>query len=1486
VSIPVVISLVLSNPTIQTLVSRYAAVWLTHHIGTEVHIGSINLGIRGTFLLKNLMIKDKYDDEMIRVGELEILITGISNKNKEVSLGLLELKDFGFQLLKHHDAEMTNFSYFLQNFVSKTAEDTTEESKLPWSIKCRSIVISNGYFKYSDDDFLTENYKGIDFNDIELNARQIKISKFHFDHDTLKANIKNIELIEKSGFKINSFEGLLTLNPTLLEVDQLVAETNNSKLNADLRFVLNGYDAFSNFIQDVQIDGFFRPTIINLSDIGYFEPSLFPMVDEVELKGQIAGTIADLKAKKLEFNYGKNTSFIGSLNIKGLPEIDTTFFNANIQHFTTNANDLRSFNFPGDKQKVEIPEIVKKLGNINISGTFAGTYNQFQSGLKVKSQIGFISGQLQVNQSAGKNLVRYSGMLLAKDFDLGKLVDSEQLLGKTSFSLNIDGSGLDLETVDCTTKGAVNYLWLNGYNYENINLDGHFKQKQYEGYIAMKDENLDFIFNGLIDLNEAKPVFDFHSDIYLADLYNLKLVSQDSISRLSTNLDINFTGIKLDNIEGFIKVSNTVYNNSENQYQLKNFDITTFTANDGMRSLVLNSDFVDASFTGKFNFSELSLFFNQFLANYSNVLPEKQTENVQNDTPHLIDFSVYIKKSDELSELFLPQLKLSPDATLIGHFHSQDRKLDIEFCADYVDLHPILFENGRIVTSSDDNNFYLDVTAEKVYFGKQQTDSTDRLGIDSLQLITFFRTDSLFYNLSWIDLYKKNLNHGDIVGTLIIDRTDLLKNHIRQFDLLIDGQSWTVIPENEIFIKPKSVEFNQMAFFNNESKLVIDGVISDSESDSLKLYFKDIDISNVDKLFKIPEIDINGILNGNATITSFSERPTFFVNIYLDELYLNDEELGLLTFDTQWDNFDQSLDVMLNIIKKGNIASTNVLALSGNYFPMRNDRNFDFDVQLHNLGLYLVNPFINDFASINQGGYVSGKLRIDGTYAQPVLSGTLNIMRTQFLLKYLNTLYSLTGIVDVNENVISLNSLSLNDTRGRPASVAGNISHNYFSDFALDISIAHNNFKVLNTTLKDNDLFYGNANSSGIFTMKGPIDDLMMEISATTEKGTQIKIPISTDISVAKNNFIIFKTPETEKAVVEKVYDVNLKGLEIDLTVNVTEDAEIELFLPYEMGTIEAFGKGEMGIGVSKRGDFTIFGDYIISKGEFVFTFEELFSRKFDILKGSKIGWRGDPYDGTIDLQATHKVRTSLNGLQFQMDSTSLFNTKVDVLCVINLQNDLFNPDIRFSIDFLNVPETTKEVIYASLDTTDQSAMSQQILSLLILNSFSYTDYAPGLTSNSFNLLSNQINNLLSRISKDFNIGINYQPGTALTEDELEVALSTQLFNNRLSIDGNFGVKGKTSSQNTSNVIGDVNLEYKITDDGRFRIKAFNRTNNLPIIENNAPYTQGIGIFYRREFDHFLKFLKSSGKTSKSNYQDLIQLQREATIEPAPTNKD
>ncbi|MCF8365912.1 MAG: translocation/assembly module TamB, partial [Bacteroidales bacterium] len=178
-----------------------------------------------------------------------------------------------------------------------------------------------------------------------------------------------------------------------------------------------------------------------------------------------------------------------------------------------------------------------------------------------------------------------------------------------------------------------------------------------------------------------------------------------------------------------------------------------------------------------------------------------------------------------------------------------------------------------------------------------------------------------------------------------------------------------------------------------------------------------------------------------------------------------------------------------------------------------------------------------------------------------------------------------------------------------------------------------------------------------------------------------------------------------------------------------------------------------------------------------------------------------------------------------------------------------------------------KQIIFAALDTTDQSVMSQQIISLIFIGSFSYASAGPNIGASGFKLLSNQVSNWLSKISKDFDIGIKYQPGTELTEDELQVALNTQLFNDRLTIDGNFGVRGASQEQNTSNVVGDINLEYQMTKDGRFRVKAFNRANDISFLEDNEPYTQGVGIFYRKEFETFKDLFKRNTDKKKPGTQ-------------------
>ena len=240
--------------------------------------------------------------------------------------------------------------------------------------------------------------------------------------------------------------------------------------------------------------------------------------------------------------------------------------------------------------------------------------------------------------------------------------------------------------------------------------------------------------------------------------------------------------------------------------------------------------------------------------------------------------------------------------------------------------------------------------------------------------------------------------------------------------------------------------------------------------------------------------------------------------------------------------------------------------------------------------------------------------------------------------------------------------------------------------------------------------------------------------------------------------------------------------------------------------------------------------------------------------------WTGDPYNAQINLKAVYKVKTKLGQFAPEQDSA----TRVPVDCVISLSNRLLNPEIKFTVEFPDLKDDTKQFIYARLDTNDQAMMSQQMISLLVLNSFTDPSGTSGSVGfNTFSLLTNQLNNWLSGISNEFDIGINYRPGDELTAQEVEVALSTQLFDDRVSVDGNVGMRENEKTQKTNDLVGEVTVEVKITKDGRFRAKAFNKSNNNYLYKNYAPYTQGVGVFYTQEFNRLRDLFKKKNKKEK-----------------------
>ena len=512
----------------------------------------------------------------------------------------------------------------------------------------------------------------------------------------------------------------------------------------------------------------------------------------------------------------------------------------------------------------------------------------------------------------------------------------------------------------------------------------------------------------------------------------------------------------------------------------------------------------------------------------------------------------------------------------------------------------------------------------------------------------------------------------------------------------------------------------------------------------------------------------------------------------------------------------------------------------------------------------MLNSFTEGIIS-DLNGFVSGDFNLGGTKTQPNLNGTLKCIRTEFRVDYLNTAYSFTDDITVSKNQILIENLEINDSIGNKAYCNGKITHNYLKNFALDLNLTTDGFSLLNTNSLQNAYYYGSAIGQGKVKVHGPIDNIVLDAQITATHGTDLFLPLNSTVDIQENSYVTFiKSANDPISSRQATNNLAIRGFSLNFDLGFRPEARLNIELPSESGSIVSKGEGNIKIGINSKGDFGITGGYTINSGTFVFKIKNVLGKVLEIQKGSHIRFNGDPYDAEIDMSAYYLSKTTLNGLDLDLDSAQA-NARIPVKSIIWLKNKIINPEIKFSILFPKIGEDIKQVIYTKLDTTNEVIMTQQFISLVVLNSFSftsnYTTIGSSLGASSFQLVSNQINNLLSQISKDFDIGINYRPGDALSPDELEVMMKLIILDDRVTIDGNLGVSSYAANSRTSNVVGDILVEVKLSDDGRFRVKAFNRSNNIDMQRVAAPYTQGVGVFYRKEFNNWGDLFRKKKKS-------------------------
>ncbi|MFZ4401275.1 MAG: translocation/assembly module TamB domain-containing protein [Bacteroidales bacterium] len=1448
---------ILSNSVVQTFIAQKIAARLSSELHTEISISRLRISPNLHIVLEEIFINDQYHKTLLRSNQIDCKIRKLSFLKRKIEFSKVLFSDNEVAIVKYKNDSVSNFQFLIDYFKSK---DTITTKGKDWKISGRSFEIKNTKFKFQNQDYMNFVNQGIDFNNLLLTDMNFKIDTLLLNKDTLNIDINKLSFKDKSGFVLNNLTTRINYYPGFIGLKYLSLETPKTNLSLDCSFIYNDAKDLSDFMDKVQLQASIRPSKLDMKDLAFFFNRLKGMDNLLSFSGKILGKVSNIKLREFKFGYGRSTSFEGAISLNGLPNIEETFIRLTVNKFTTSKADIDNFIIPGIYSKhIQIPEQLLSFGNVMVKGDFTGFYNNFNAYADFATQNGNFSTDITLKKT--NNNIEYNGHLAAVQFNIGSIFNIPNVMGKLNMDAEISGSGLTANTAKVKMTGGINRFEFKGNIYDSIAIKGEIANNQFNGYLGVKDDKIDLNFLGVIDFTAKLPVFDFTATIRDANLYRLKLINFDSTSILNTQLNFNFTGNKADDIVGTIKVENTSYSRDKDIFRMRKLSLITYNDTIGERKINLYSDFIDADMHGKFKFEDLPIVFKKFINNYLpsvGVVKPKDEKTAILNNEQRFDFNINLKNTEVLSRLLSSNIKLSKNSIINGSYNSQNSIFRINCLADTIHINNQILDKCYLEGITDEKRLYLLSGCQHLHFN-------ENMGIDNFKINSLVQSDSIFYSINWKDSLRKVKNKGDIIGFISFEKAAFLDMKIVRSDIVINDSIWHLYGENYLSMNDKDITIQNLILGDERQSIKIDGKISKNPVDKLILNFNHFNMSQLDFLIADNNIDVDGIIDGNIELVDLYKSPNFITDLTIFNVCFNKGYLGDMRVISTWDKEKDALFLSTNLIYTGNIGKDTTLFVKGYYFPNNKDQNFDFTARLNQLKLKSLTHYFKSFSS-KFDGLAVGNLSLKGNFHNPEINGKILLQRGKIKIDYTNVFYTIspTDSIEINTNYFKFTNIGIaSEIYGR-AMMDGIITHRGFRNIMIDLTLKYKNLMVLDTKSTDNELFYGKAFASGIIKINGFTNDIHLDIRAKTDKETMLYIPLINKTETRENNFITFIEKQKEFKIPTKSSN-RFDGISMKCELEVTPDAEIGINLetPQTIGNIKAFGDGNIQLTINKEGDFKMFGDYTLRDGLYYFSIQNIISKKFNIQNGGNINWNGDPYDATVKMKAIYNLRASLYPVLLLGTSEVISKKKVPVQSIISIEGKLNNPTIDFDINLPSIDQETKDRFFSLLDRNDKELMTKQNFSLLVTNSFisqnrnTYSSsVSSGVGNSSFEMVSNQISNWLSQISKDFDIGVNYRPGDQLSSQELQLALSTQIFNDRVSIDGNLGVGGelKTASANqttktSSNIVGDVNVEYKITEDGRFRMKVFNRANTNEFMNTISPYTQGVGFFYRREFD-------------------------------------
>ena len=1374
---------------------------------------------------------------------------GIKNK---VKLGKFEAEGQGFYLEKQ---QVSLKSILLENTetlleikqISQKAS-TTASKPNNWVVNIAQTQVKNNSVRYDDFNAITQA-KGLDAAHLDLKKLDVILSNFIFSPKLISGQLSKATFNERSGLTVQNIKTDFSYTDKQISLKKLLVKTPNTLLQDELLMQYNSLEDFSKNLGNIRLKLNLKKSQLAVKDLLILVPDLAKNQtfrgrenDIIRADGMVSGTVNNLSVPKLTIDGFGETRLQVNGQILGLPNTDKLGFDMKITELSLTKKDI--LQIAGDSaipKSIELPEFV------SVKGSIKGKLQNLVVDASLDSDLGGASfkGKLG-NITADKNQM-YDGRITFQDFDLGKLTKQPETVGKLTLDATVKGTGFDPKTMQANVEGTAQKIVIQGYEYNNLALNGTINDQIAVFRGSVNDENAKVKIDARVNLAEEYPAIIADVSVNELDLKKLNLYAQNL--RLKGDIQLDMTSTNPTNPMGKIIINNAILQKDGKAIALDSVNLDIKNTNNA-RDITLKSPFLNAQINGNFEYAQLSDILLTEVNKYF-ALPALPYVPARNAYQLTIEAAL---NNHPIIQSFVPEITKLDTVKMRATLDSQaDTTLRASVFIPYAEYDTSSIRNARLKLFGANNKAEYEANISQIIY-------------DSYRVRRAFVGGEVANNILSLALIIKdslNANRYALAGNLR-SIGDKLRLNLSKNGTLIDYRKWESDSTGFVEYSPKGLSIKDLTLRQNKQRLFINSLSAEPNA-PLQIQIDSLAIKPFVTLATLDSTLASGTLNGLFKLSDYMVSPAFTGDLSIKNLVFTQIPIGDLNLKAANETKD-NINVLATIL-----GNNNDIRLDGKYL-LNQKKPLDFKINLNKIGAETIEAF--SFGELkNARGNLGGTLTLKGEPSKPVIDGEIKFDTVSFSLTQLGANYRIKNQKFIFKNsMITFDKFIIADTLGQNMSVNGNLSLQNIPNFSYNLAIDAKNFMVLNGSRKDNDFFYGKGFIDADMRVRGIGAKPAIEGNVKLKNGSDITVLLpDREIDKADTDGIIEFVNLKNPNVVVPIDSSNLENTfdfaeEISLNIEVDNKSQLTVVVDELNGdNIKVKGNAQLNAGITPSGQPYVLGLYEITSGSYDLTLPFL-KRQFAIEKGSSLLWTGDPMQAEINITAVYKIEATVP--RENESSKSFGKTPLDVL--LKMSGNISNPTIDFDIRVdANAPSDLSEAVkndgYLTTIKQNQVEMNKQVFALLISNNF-----ATGQSSSFFSsinpeaiarqsvskILTDQLNLLAGDIIKGVKLDFNLNSTAVNTEGvnkaktDLNVGLSKVFLNDRLKITvgRNFQLENTTgTASNSTEIVDNISLNYNLSKDGRYLFTAYRKNQYQAILDGFVVET---GVSFSVTFDY------------------------------------